>query len=83
MRTQKRNSIYVYYHNKKKRVLLFIYIHNKTKTKKQNKKNDCSKCYYLLETLYIHIVENSLISKKEKEKKKEEERIPNQYITKS
>ena len=31
MHTQKRNSIYVYYHNKKKRVLLFIYIHNKTK----------------------------------------------------
>ena len=33
MHTQKRNSIYVYYHNKKKRVLLFIYIHNKTKKK--------------------------------------------------
>ena len=66
MHTQKRNSIYVYYHNKKKRVLLFIYIHNKTK----KKKFDYSKCYYLLETLYIHIEENSLISKKKKKKKK-------------
>ena len=69
MRTQKRNSIYVYYHNKKKRVLLFIYIHNKTKTKTKQKKNDYSKCYYLLETLYIHIEENSLISKKKRKKK--------------
>ena len=68
MHTQKRNSIYVYYHNKKKRVLLFIYIHNKTK----KKKIDYSKCYYLLETLYIHIEENSLISNQKKKKKKRE-----------
>ena len=66
MRTQKRNSIYVYYHNKKKRVLLFIYIHNKTK----KKYFDYSKCYYLLETLNIHIEDNSLISKKKKKKKR-------------
>ena len=47
------------------------YFYLSTFTIKQ-KKNDYSKCYYLLETLYIHIEENSLISnqKKKKERKK-------------
>ena len=51
---------------------IFTIKQKQKKKKKQNKtkKNDYSKCYYLLETLYIHIEENSLISKKKKKKKK-------------
>ena len=61
------------------------YFYLSTFTIKQKKKIDYSKCYYLLETLYIHIEENSLISKKKKKKKKKKEKelIPNLYITKS
>ena len=47
------------------------YFYLSTFTIKQKKKKiDYSKCYYLLETLYIHIEENSFISKKKKKKKR-------------
>ena len=53
MGTQKRNSVYIYYHNKKKE---YFYLSTFTiKPKKKKKKNfDYSKCYYLLETYYIY-----------------------------
>ena len=47
------------------------YFYLSTFTKKQKKKKiDYSKCYYLLETLYVHIEENSLISNQKKKKKR-------------
>ena len=46
------------------------YFYLSTFTIKQKKNFDYSKCYYLLETLYVHIEENSLISNQKKKQKR-------------
>ena len=53
----------------------YFYLSTFTIKQKQKKKNfDYSKCYYLLETLYIHIEENSLISPKKKKRIKKKKK---------
>ena len=78
MGTQKRNSVYIYYHNKKKE-----YFYLSTFTIKPKKKTSIiqNAIIYQKHILYIYIYiyshiyieENSLISQKKKKDKKEEE----------
>ena len=79
MGTQKRNSVYIYYHNKKKE-----YFYLSTFTIKPKKKTSIiqNAIIYQKHILYIYIYshiyieENSLISQKKKKIKKKKKRTP-------